>query len=1060
MLRKMMGLLLLTSMIFSMNSVRAVAHNSLKIDASFLNEVVHSEEWVPVIIELKDDPTVEFWHKKYSSNFDQDYAMLREGFHTFTQDYQNTLMAKQENFLAWSSSVGIKMVSSHHITMVLNAITAEIRASDIPLLLSHPQVFFVHDDRQEFLPLRSRMAQTTAASASWEGFSDYQIPRLSGKNKLVGIIDTGLDRNHTEFSRQRKVRGGYNFADNTADFSDPQGHGTHVAGIAAGTGTNDKNRGMAFDADLMVYRVFTPRLQGARNVIAAIDRSVSDKCDVINLSLGRATDENSIGSSAYHRSIANADTAGVFVVAAAGNDGSRRNQVPWTISSPSIVEQAFSVAALNDRRQEVILSLQEAGTTVKSVYAIHVDPTPHMTQAMLQQGIVDAGFGAANEFDNIQVTGKVVLIQRGPLDNPLTFRDKVENATRNGARGVILYNHTSGEVMTPTLLDQDRRETPAQIAHLVSTIMLTLEDGLYLKGLLDESVSYGLRYEISTVIASFSSMGPTADAAFKPEISAPGDQINSTYPTNSYANAGGTSMSSPSIAGLAILLKEAYPKWTHNQIKSAFMNTADIAMNPMNSMPISFLLQGAGSARIDKAIKTPAFVEPRALVFSQVSSNFDQTFTVTNARNDKMNMRLDSKIFLLEGEISPIDISFDLNEVSSEGFKSAEFIAGFEIRYDEFQRNRYEGLITIGNDLHVPFVISKNPVTQVDNPVSDVRISRQQLNLAEQNEGSGEVVNISFSLNAGTYTGGTYNGAPIVNSTNYGAVNISIVDEEGEVWDNIAALTNVIVGNYQIKWNGRNSLNRFFLPKGKFYVAVQMNKIEFKDGGRVSLHDYTELKEFSVIDSNIPSPVSAVFSSLRSFKEYQEFNLDLNLGNLIQQGGVESNIASLEFEMHYDASRLMYRRFVFQGFLKQYEKHVDIDIDEDDNNGKIKIKMDFHDLPLEAFRDEKSFSLVFRAIGTGRVNFSARAFRFMLENGDSIRVKPSMPSIRITNRDFLLADINNDKIVDRFDFLIFSEAYGSIAGDNNFNTNCDFNQDNKVDIWDLMILTREMGKYI
>jgi minor extracellular serine protease Vpr len=1062
MFKKFMSFFVLFFMMFSLNYSSAQEKSSSRIDPSFLSEVIHTQEWVSVVIELRDEPSVEFWSKKNTVQNFEDVKIMQNALLTETSEYQNMLMSKQEAFLKSLHQREVKLIPGEHITLVLNALTAEIRGNDIPKLLEDRRILFVHDDRPKFQPVREIMASTTGSREAWNGFPDLGIPRLTGRNKLIGIIDTGLDKDHIEFNRPKKVRGGYNFVDGNSIYKDEEGHGTHVAGISAGQGKTEKFRGMAYEADLMAYRVFTPRQQGARNVIAAIDRSVTDKCDVINMSLGYAGGENSKGSTAYHRSIANASKAGVFVVVAIGNDGSRRADLPWTAGSPAIVEEAFSVAASNDRtiQASLVLTTQEASKVV--IPAIQVSPTPLFTNQLLQKAIVPAGFGSVGELKDLDLKGKIALIQRGPLPAGITFREKLENAYAQGAEGVILYNHTSGDYINPSILDPARNETAAQVAYLPPTVMLSLEDGLMLKGETQKDYLLEVSYQNLKVIADFSSMGPTPDAAFKPEISAPGDLIFSTFPGGKYGNASGTSMASPSMAGLATLLKEARPKWDSKQIKSAFMNTAELLINPANNLPITFFLQGAGSARIDKAIATPAFIEPRALVFSNAPSEIEQVFTVSNATSQEQSFPLKYQIFLLEGETSPIEISFEQSACKLEPSKDSSFLARFKVDKKAFLRGRYEGIIQLGTQLHIPFVICRDEVSFLQDPISDIRLSSAQLEFSTQATEPTDSVLINFSLNAGTVAT-----VPSGNSTanigrNYGTVKIAIVDAEGEEWDSILTLNNIMVGEYSIPWNGRNRQNRYFLPKGSYFIKASMSKQVFDEKSRGWItKDYVEKRQaFSVVSSDVPDPITAVFSSFKTFREYEEFSLDLNFGNLSSLQNVASAVSSIEFELNYDSARLMYRRFVLNGFMKDKEKEYDFEIDEDDNNGIIKVKFHFDQMPLNSFLDQKSFSLVFRTIGSGRVRFAGKGFRLILDTGESLRVKPLMPSIRISSRDYLLADINNDKIVDRLDFVLFNEAFGSKQGDENFDANCDFNQDMKVDMSDMMIITREMGKMI
>ncbi len=1029
-----------------------------RIDSDFLVEVQDSNEWIRIIIEFNDLPSVEYYHHSTNHMRSTSHGSPKEDLHSFVKNYQLALEHKQQKIVASIQNQGVKMIPDQPSYWVLNGISAEIIGRDIPSLIKFPQIRYIHDDRMLFKPIRHMMSRSTRAMEAWEGLPDINIEPLSGNRKLIGVIDTGLEEHHREFSRSRKVRGGFNFADSVSDYRDFHGHGTHVAGIALGEGGSLDQQGMAYEAEIMVYRVFSPRFEGARNVIAAIDRAVSDRCDVINLSLGGHSDGPSRGNSAYHRSIRNADRAGSMVVAGAGNSASRRAEIPWPIISPSIIYEAFSVAGSNDRNERAVLTVYPGQSNEKKIMGTYAPPTGKLTTEMFSKGIVHAGYGRAQDFNDVSVRGKVTLIQRGPLDNPITFREKVENATRNGALGVVLYNHTPGEVMTPGLMTE--HENPTQLAHLVPTIMLTLEDGTFLKNQIVHSPPILVKYESSATISTFSSMGPSGDATFKPEITAPATQINSTFPGNRYASLDGTSMATPCISGLVALIKEAKPQWTHDQIKSAFMNTADIMLNPATGLPIPFIMQGAGSVRIDKALSTPAFLEPRAKIFSEARSSFSQSIQVTSTRDVEETFELVAEVFHFAHETSPISISIEPEKFNLGPRGTATVEVQFEIDFSNFKQSKYDGIIKIGNDLHFPFVCYKNSSRDLEDPISNIRLSNNQLNLTLDADEQESTTYISFSLNTGHFFRQIHNRETILSGSNFATLYIKVIDSFGEPWGEFQP-RHLMVGEYTIPWTGKNSQNRYFLPTGDFFIQIQMNQYENRGTAEWEVKPYASVKQaFHVTHSNVPDPFEAVFSSLRQYREREDVLINLQFDSFESLVTKDVSVESIEFQFHYLSERLMYRRFEKKGFLVDLKDEIQFQMDIDDYEGILKVHIDCNNIPLENLDYDVFMTFIFRTVRSGRALFSIRGFMLHLCDGNSIRVNSSLPLVRISNRPFLLSDINNDGVVDRADFEIFNNSYGSKKGEHRFDERCDFNQDGKIDHFDLNIIAQEMGKAI
>ncbi|GBF56099.1 alkaline phosphatase [Microcystis sp. 0824] len=97
----------------------------------------------------------------------------------------------------------------------------------------------------------------------------------------------------------------------------------------------------------------------------------------------------------------------------------------------------------------------------------------------------------------------------------------------------------------------------------------------------DTSPSYPASYNLANIISVASTTRTDALSSFSNygltsvDLGAPGSEIYSTTPNNTYSTYSGTSMASPHVAGAAALLWSQNPTWTAQQVKDALMNTGD-----------------------------------------------------------------------------------------------------------------------------------------------------------------------------------------------------------------------------------------------------------------------------------------------------------------------------------------------------------------------------------------------------------------------------------------------------------------------------------------------------
>ncbi len=154
-------------------------------------------------------------------------------------------------------------------------------------------------------------------------YSNTQFDSSTGIK--VGVVDSGVGpHNDLNINLGRNTVTG----EQASDYLDSDGHGTHVAGLIGANGQNGL-RGMAPNVSINAYRVFGHSVDYATNysILKAMIQAASDRCDIINLSLGGGPADVIV-----KEGIQDARNQGMLVVIAAGNDG--RQDVNYPAAYP------------------------------------------------------------------------------------------------------------------------------------------------------------------------------------------------------------------------------------------------------------------------------------------------------------------------------------------------------------------------------------------------------------------------------------------------------------------------------------------------------------------------------------------------------------------------------------------------------------------------------------------------------------------------------------------------------------------------------------------------------
>jgi hypothetical protein len=396
---------------------------------------------------------------------------------------------------------------------------------------------------------------------------------------------------------------------------DFDGHGSHTASTAAGnnntqiTGDNipvglqGKASGMAPRARIAAYKACWEKPDHTQvdcftsDTVAAIDQAVADGVDAINYSISGTTTDflNSVEVAFLF-----AEDAGVFVAASAGNSGPAVSTVahpsPWLMTvAASTHDRLFqSTITLGDKTTYQGISVTQGAGPAPLIRSSDAGLLGADADKVRQCFSASANGGVA-VLDPAKVSGKIVVCDRGiPAGTtaPTNARvDKPAAVKEAGGVGTIIANLLpgAGEV-------SDIHVAPA--VHVNSTAGDAIRAYAATAGA-TASFTAGAPTIVTDApkIAGFSSRGPSLATAdqLKPDISAPGvDILAAVAPTNHEGRMwdleSGTSMSSPHIAGLSLLIKQAHPDWTPDMIKSAMMTTAYDLKDPV----VDPFAQGAG----------------------------------------------------------------------------------------------------------------------------------------------------------------------------------------------------------------------------------------------------------------------------------------------------------------------------------------------------------------------------------------------------------------------------------------------------------------------------------
>jgi minor extracellular serine protease Vpr len=510
-----------------------------------------------------------------------------------------------------------EIVREYHV--VLNGFALKLNGTDAAVLARGPDVRAVANSWL-YQPTMNVSVDLIDAGPVWTALGGRSD---AGAGIKVGIIDSGIDFTH-DFFDCKDAAPAKVYASGTA--FDPSNvlvfdHGTHVAGTVAGcvmtlpadgpiTGTIS---GVAPGAELFDYNVFPGFGAGfiafggsafSHDIAAALEDSVLDGMDVVNMSLGGSVE-------GPHDTLAEASNAtvdaGVVVVVAAGNSGPGAG----TIQSPGSADKVITAGASTNPHFIGISVVVTDGPTFGAALGEFNNFDPPITA---DYTVTEPALGCSAISTNL--TDKIALIDRGEC----TFSTKVRNAQAAGALGVLVVNNVAGD---PTAMAHDGGEFPT-----IPAAMVGQADGEAMKPAGNVTVDGTDPSEVITdnadIIAGFSSRGPTPFSnSIKPDVTAPGVNVYSSVFENGFEMFSGTSMAAPHTAGAVALLLDHRSELSPADVKSLLANNADRPVwdHVTGTMKTGVMTRGGGRINVKRAMDADVTFDTASLSFGRHSGN-------------------------------------------------------------------------------------------------------------------------------------------------------------------------------------------------------------------------------------------------------------------------------------------------------------------------------------------------------------------------------------------------------------------------------------------------------
>lgn len=520
--------------------------------------------------------------------------------------------------------------------------------------------------------------------------------QYKGEGIIVAIIDSGIDWDHPDFrdpldqTKSRILRiwdqtitagpgenapQGFTFGveytqahiNNEIDGSpagfvrekDTDGHGTHVAGTAAGNGAalSPIYSGLAPKSDIVVVKAGNGTFSTS-NLIAALDylKNLATSLSrpiVVNMSLGSQSGAHD-GTDPLEVAIDNFTNtaAGRIVVVAAGNENGENIHKQAIVNSNSSVTVDVVVPSITTTQSKEVFQFSAYANDASEIASVVTAPDGTQVSTFSANGtlvmdglatvylsnFIDPGSGdrkieveISRTSFSANVTGTWSIKYTNSTNSTITIDGWLDNKGKDYSDAFVVGGDNNYLVAIPGC---------ATKAVTVGSFMAKID---WFGGTSTGFAGYSYTSGTQDDISRFSSVGPRRDNVLKPDITANGQAVVSCLSSDSglanssaynvvnglYKVEQGTSMATPAVAGCVALLLQMKPNATFTEIKNAITTTAT---KDSFTGPTANPTWGSGKINIFKAASSFSYCQPLTVT----TFNYEQPYN--NTQNTGVNL--------------------------------------------------------------------------------------------------------------------------------------------------------------------------------------------------------------------------------------------------------------------------------------------------------------------------------------------------------------------------------------------------------------------------------------